>query len=359
VISLVPKEYSLTELSLLETLYISESRYRGVFESALDGIILLNADTAQIEDVNPFLIDMLGYSYEEFIGKKIWELGAFKNTELSQDAFAELQHKRPIRYHDQPLVTKSGEVISVEFISHLYICSGVDVIQCIIRDNTKLNLSDFAFGVKALRAGVVNKVHEEQLRVCFEQTIQAFADTIEARDVHTAVHQRRVADISSAISAAIAKELGLSLSRVRGLHLAATVHDLGKISIPVEILTKPGRLNEAEYGLIKQHSNIGYELLKNIPFPWPIAKIVLQHHERIDGSGYPFGLKGDDILLESKILGVADTVDAMASHRPYRPALGIDAALNEIKAQRGITFDGEVVDACLRVFYDKKYVLEA
>ena len=146
--------------------------------------------------------------------------------------------------------------------------------------------------------------------------------------------------------------------RIHGLHLAASIHDLGKIGIPAEILAKPRRLTLMEFGMIKEHPTIGYNILKDVSFPWPIAQIIVQHHERIDGSGYPASLKGDDLLLESKILAVADVVEAMASHRPYRAALGIDAALNEITAQRGVTLDATVVDACLRIF-QQGYIIEA
>ncbi len=146
--------------------------------------------------------------------------------------------------------------------------------------------------------------------------------------------------------------------RVRGLHLAATIHDLGKISIPAEILAKPRRLSAMEFGLIKEHPSIGFEILKKVVFPWPIATIIRQHHERIDGSGYPLGLTEEAILLESKILAVADVVEAMASHRPYRSALGLEAALDEIAAHRGITFDASVVDACLRVLRDQGHDID-
>jgi len=140
--------------------------------------------------------------------------------------------------------------------------------------------------------------------------------------------------------------------------MAGIIHDIGKISIPAEILSKPGRLNEIEFSLIKGHSKAGYDLLKDVEFPWPIAKIVLQHHERIDGSGYPQGLSGEDILLEARILGVADVVEAMSSHRPYRPALGIDSGLEQISENSGVLYDPEVADACIKVVREKRYEFE-
>ncbi|MBZ4202322.1 MAG: HD domain-containing protein [Methylovulum sp.] len=156
----------------------------------------------------------------------------------------------------------------------------------------------------------------------------------------------------------IATELKLSDDRIHGLHLAASIHDLGKIGIPVEILTKPRKLTDIEYRLIQEHPIIGFNIIKDVSFPWPIADIILQHHERLDGSGYPKGLKSEEILLEAKILAVADLVEAMASHRPYRAALGMKAALSEITAQRGITLDAPSVDACLRIFNEHGYQFE-
>ncbi|WP_153117085.1 HD domain-containing phosphohydrolase [Rhodocyclus tenuis] len=507
------------ESQLQAALRVSESRYRRLFETAQDGILLLNAETAQIEDVNPFLIELLGYSHAEFLGKKVWEIGAFKDTALNIDAFVELRSKRYIRYDDLPLETRNGRRISVEFVSNLYDCAGVNVIQCNIRDNTKRHLAeialrataralqmlsesnvallratseptlfaeycriavetgfyrmawigfaeeggqklvrpvayfgeedgyltlagitwddsasgsgpvgtalrtglvqlvediavaagmapwrsaalahgyhsmialpfrfadgtmaclslygatrdvwsapekkllqeisaDLAFGINALRTAIAKTHYQEGLRVSLEQTIQVIADTVEERDAYTAGHQRRVAQLSSRI----AGELGLSTERIRGLHLAATIHDLGKIGIPAEILTKPRRLSAMEFGLMKEHPQIGYEILKNVDFPWPIARIIQQHHERIDGSGYPDGLAGDALLLESQILAVADVVEAMASHRPYRAALGLDAALKEVSVHRGITFDSAVVDACLRIFREQGFTIDA
>lgn len=185
----------------------------------------------------------------------------------------------------------------------------------------------------------------------FEGTIQALALTIEIRDPYTAGHQRRVSELASAM----AKELGWPAEQVQAIRIAGDIHDIGKISIPAEILSKPAKLNEVEFSLIKTHPQVGYEILKNIDFPWPLAQIVLQHHERIDGSGYPSGLQSDDILPEAKLLAVADTVEAMASHRPYRPALGIERALAEILKFKGILFDSDAVDVCLHLFRSNQF----
>jgi putative two-component system response regulator len=191
----------------------------------------------------------------------------------------------------------------------------------------------------------------QKLRKALEGSIQAMALTLEMRDPYTAGHQQRVADLASSI----AKELGFSEDRINGLYMAGVIHDLGKISIPAEILSKPGKISKIEFDLIKTHPKVGYDILEAIEFPWPIARMVLEHHERIDGSGYPSGLSGEELLLEAKIIGVADVVEAMASHRPYRPALGIEKALDEISENKGKLYDPDVVEACLKLFGEKRF----
>ena len=206
--------------------------------------------------------------------------------------------------------------------------------------------NDLAYGVITLRTRTEHEQHATILRQSLEQSIQTIAGTVEARDPYTAGHQRRVGELATAI----AREMGLPFEQVNGIHLAAIIHDLGKINIPSEILSKPGKLSDIEFMLIKTHPQNGYDILKDVKFPWPIADIVLQHHERMDGSGYPQGLKDGQILLESRIMTVADVVEAMSSHRPYRPELGIEAALFEIERGRGRLYDPAVVDVCLRLF---------
>jgi len=190
-----------------------------------------------------------------------------------------------------------------------------------------------------------------RLQKSFEGIIQAMARTVESRDPYTSGHQQRVADLA----VAIAIEMDLPKDQIEGIHMGGLIHDLGKISVPAEILSKPGRLTEMEFAIIKTHPRMGYEIIANIEFPWPIAQMVLQHHERIDGSGYPQGLSGEDILLEARILSVADVVEAMASHRPYRSALGIDAALKEISDNAGKLYDQKKADATLRLFREKRF----
>jgi putative nucleotidyltransferase with HDIG domain len=191
----------------------------------------------------------------------------------------------------------------------------------------------------------------DRLEKALEGTVRAMSLTIEMRDLYTAGHQRRV----SSLAVAIAEELHLPSEKIEGLRLAGIIHDIGKIAMPAELLTKPTRLTKTEFQLVKDHPRIGYDILKNIQFPWPVAHIILQHHERMDGSGYPDGLLGDAILMEARILAVADVVEALSSHRPYRPALGMEKALEEIRRGRGIRYDMRVVDACLKLFKDHRY----
>lgn len=185
-----------------------------------------------------------------------------------------------------------------------------------------------------------------QLQEALEGLIHVVALTVEYRDPYTAGHQRGVANLACAV----AEEMGCSENQIKGIRMAGMIHDLGKIAVPSEILVKPGHLSDIEFALIKVHPQAGYDILKEIEFPWPLAMIVLQHHERMDGSGYPNGLKGDEILREAKIIAVADVVEAMASHRPFRPALGIEKALEEISQNKNIFYDTEAVEACLAVF---------
>ena len=194
----------------------------------------------------------------------------------------------------------------------------------------------------------------EQQKIAREGTVRAIAYTIETRDPYTAGHQRRVTKLACTIG----EEMGLSKDQIEGLRMSGELHDIGKIHVPAEILSKPGQISEAEYTIIKTHPQVGYDILKTIEFPWPVARIVLQHHERIDGSGYPSGLKDKNILLEAKILAVADVIEAMATHRPYRPALSIEESLREISKNRGTLYDSKVVDICLRVFKEKKFKFE-
>jgi len=195
---------------------------------------------------------------------------------------------------------------------------------------------------------------EKQIKHLFEDVILTIGKITEMKDPYTDGHQQRI----SQLAVAIAKELNLPQDKIEGIRIAALLHDLGKISIPTDILNKPVKLSEIEYNLIKDHPQVGYNILKSINFSYPVLKIILQHHERLNGSGYPQGLKSEDILLEAKIIGVADVVEAMSSFRPYRPALGIDKALEEITQNKGILYDPETVDVCCKLFKEEKFKLE-
>ena len=212
---------------------------------------------------------------------------------------------------------------------------------------------DLAFGIGNFRARAERIGILEKLEQSLDHAVTAIAATVEMRDPYTAGHQRRVARLATAI----AVEMGLPEPQVQGLHMAGVVHDIGKIHVPAEILANPGKLTEAEFEIIKTHPQTGYEILKGIDFPWPVAEIVWQHHEKLDGSGYPRGLKGEELLLEARILTVADVVEAMASHRPYRPGFGIFPSLQEISRNKGKLYDEQVVAACLRLFMEKGFEL--
>jgi PAS domain S-box-containing protein/putative nucleotidyltransferase with HDIG domain len=194
----------------------------------------------------------------------------------------------------------------------------------------------------------------QKLQQAMQNAIQAIALTAETRDPYTSGHQQRVTKLVCAIG----EEIGLSKDKIEELHVAGILHDIGKMNVPAEILSKPGRLSEIEMSLIKTHPQVGRDILKKLELPWAICPIVLQHHERMDGSGYPSGLSGEDIMIEARILAVADVVEAMASHRPYRPALGIDKALEEVSQNKGVLYDPNVVDACVRLFTDKGFKFE-
>lgn len=195
----------------------------------------------------------------------------------------------------------------------------------------------------------------DKLENSLEGMVNAIAHIVETRDPYTAGHQKRV----GLLARAIAVDMGISDEGVKGIYMGGIIHDVGKIAVPSEILSKPSRLTDIEFQLIKSHSQVGFDILKDIEFPWPIAEMVFQHHERFDGSGYPRGLSGEDILMEARILSVSDVVEAMASHRPYRAGLGIDTALAEIEGKMGHAYDATVAGICLDLFRKKNYQLEA
>ncbi len=269
------------------------------------------------------------------------------------DGLRALQHAVQ-NYPDIPVIMVTGMLSDVEAVELLK----AGARDYILKDSLA-RLPSAIQRVLAHQADVqARKAAEQSLRESgekllrsLEETVKSMAALVELRDPYTAGHQRRVADLS----VAIAREMGLPEDEIHGIYLAAIIHDLGKIQVPVEILVKPGELEEAEYKLIREHSGVAYEILKDIEFPWPIAAMVYQHHEREDGSGYPQGLKAGEILPGAKIIAVADIVESMSSHRPYRPAQGLEGALAEVERGRGVQYSAPVVDACLSLFRKRDY----
>jgi PAS domain S-box-containing protein len=274
-------------------------------------------------------VNIAAYLAPESIAKSILDLDAVKSG--TAEFLSEYQ-----------IIRTNGERRWVEALGAKIIFQGRDAVLTSLRDTTERRLAEETL-----------KQSMERLRKATSAIIDAIALAVESRDPYTAGHQTRVA----LLAVAIAKEMGLPSDRIEGLRMAGIIHDLGKISIPAEILSMPRRLMEIEHRLVKTHPEGSYLILKDIDFPWPIAQIVYQHHEKMNGSGYPRGLSGDEILLEARILVVADVVEAMSSYRPYRASLGIDAALEEIVQGRGELYDPGVVDACLRLSKQKNFGL--
>ena len=294
--------------------------------------------------VNNALCGMLGIERENIIGKTLVE-------SLPED---QMEHFLKV----DKMVLDSGLENQCE---ELLTGSGGKILNIVTKKTRFVDKQGNKFLVGVIYDITERKQADNEIKVSFEKLrkamggiIQAMALTVEVRDPYTAGHQRRVADLARAI----AQEMGLPEDQVDGLRMAGIVHDLGKIGVPAEILSKPAKLTNLEFSLIKIHPQVSYDILKDIDFPWPVAEIVLKHHERLNGSGYPKGLKRDEICREAQILMVADVVEAMASHRPYRPALGIDKALEEISQNKGILYDPEAVEVCLRLFREKGYKFE-
>ncbi len=325
---------------LAQSVARSELRYRSLFENAQNGIMILDFMSGKIVDANPFILDLLGFSAHELCGKELWEIGSTIDKEFALQAFEALQKKNYIRYENLPLRKKYGQLIDVEFTGSVYDVGGEKVIQCDIRD-----ISNQKKLVLYQNLAISN----------MEDLVNALVAMSEARDPYTAGHQQRVSELS----VAIAKELHYSEANLEGLRMSTMLHDIGKFAIPAEILTKPTELTEDEVGLLRSHVVEGYKILKLIHFPWPVAQTVLQHHERLDGSGYPNGLKGDSISDEARIIAVADTVEALTSSRPYRSAVGLDIALMNIQEESDRLFDPKIVAVCLRLFKEKKFKFSA
>jgi len=320
----------------------NESLYSQLIDKAQTPIAIVQDE--QIKFVNKALCSTFGYENEELIGTKFIDYLPESEINRVLENYRRRMSGQPVASpYEIKIKHKNGSEVLAEVEIGLIEYNERPAELVIIHDITKRKQTE-----EALKRAL------EKLRQAFGATINILSRLVEQKDPYTAGHHRRVSDLARSI----AKELGLSSDRIDGLRFAASIHDIGKIIIPAEILSKPGQLNESELMMIKSHPQIGYELLKDVCFPWPIAEIIYQHHERMDGSGYPQGLKGEEIILEARILAVADVVEAMASHRPYRPAHPLDAALKEIEKKKGLLYDEKVVDVCLRLFKEKGYRLK-
>jgi PAS domain S-box-containing protein/putative nucleotidyltransferase with HDIG domain len=294
----------------------------------------------------------------KYINKKYAEFFGYSPSEMKKLTIREVVHPDDVdmvmKYHEGRIngkrvpsvydfkgIKKDGSTIYLEVTS-----------QLIKRGGKSVGTRSFITEITERKTLEEDRTYVLRLlRKTADTIIQVICKLVEIRDPYIGSHQRRVADLARAI----AQDMKLPREKVDGIRIAALIHDIGKISTPAEILSKPGRLNEAEFELIKNHPGYAYNILKTIDFPWPIAEIIYQHHERLDGSGYPRALTDKNILLEAKIIGVADVVEAMTSHRPYRPSLGIDAALEELRRNTGILYDPDVVKACLRLFRKNEF----
>jgi PAS domain S-box-containing protein/putative nucleotidyltransferase with HDIG domain len=326
----------ITERKQTEELVIeSEARFRTLVENASDGIFV--QIDYRFAYINPVMLHIFGAERpEQLLGQLVMDRFHPDFRELVRERLRLLnEEKKHVSLLEQIYLRLDGSQVRVEVSAMPIIYDGKNGAVVFVRDITERKQS-FERMKKALRA-----------------TVQAISLTVEMKDPYTSGHQQRVADLARAI----ATEMGLSTDRQDFIRTASTIHDIGKIAIPSEILSKPTKLTDLEFNFIKTHAHSGYDILKDIEFPWPVADVVFQHHERLNGSGYPQGLKGNDILLEARILSIADVVEAIAFHRPYRPAVGINLALEEISENKGILYDADAVDACLKLFREKGYTL--
>lgn len=342
----------MTERKKVESdLIKSEKLYRLLADNVTDIIFTLDMNL-RFTYISPSVKLVLGYTPEETMTRKLQETVSpatfnylkavlLEEVEIERRADRFLRGSRVIEYQH---IHKNGSEIWMEATLTFLRDKNKDAVGIlgIVRDISRRKQAEIS---------LENTL--ENLRKALGTTIQVMVSAVEMKDPYTAGHQIRTADIATAI----AKEMGLPSDTIDGIHMAGSIHDIGKLSIPTEILSKPTKLTHLEFTLIKEHPKSGFEILKNVESPWPLAEIVHQHHERMDGSGYPRKLKGNDIILEARIMAVSDVVEAMASHRPYRASLGIEAALAEIEKNRGLSYDEDVVDACLRLFREKDYRL--
>lgn len=321
----------------------SEERYRTLIEQPIAGVFMLRGE--RIDFVNKRGAEIFGYSPEEMTGRPIQDLIVAADLTRIENHIHRMLAGAVQSVRDEFGVRrKDGVEIMIGAHAALSELQGDRVILGIMQDITEV----------ARSRDTINE-YAERLERTVIGTLDMIGRVIELRDPYTAGHESRVGELAAAIGA----EMGLDEARQRGLRIAGAVHDVGKISVPSEILTRPGKLSPTEYQLVMQHAQSGFDILKAVDFPWPVAEVARQHHERLDGSGYPNGLQGDAIILEARIVAVADVVESMAAHRPYRAGLGIDRALAEIEAHAGTKYDADAVAACLRLFRVQGYRLPA
>ena len=321
-----------------------EVRYRQLFEANPHPMWVFDLETLAFLAVNDAAVEHYGWSRDEFLAMTLADIRPTEGIPALLEALA-TDNEKSIRFvASSKHRKKDGTLIDVEISSHV-----VDF------DGRRARVASADDITERIRAEAEIKHYIEQIKTALMSTVKVVTTLSELRDPYTTGHEQRVADIAVAIGT----ELGLDDGQLEGLRVAGHLHDVGKITIPSEILSKPGKLSTLEYQMIQLHSQAGYDVLKGVEFPWPVAQIALQHHERMDGSGYPQGLKGEAILFEARVMAVADVVEAMSSHRPYRPGLGIENALAEIDLGSGSKYDPVIAKACLKLFREKGYKLPA
>lgn len=343
-LSILGEGRDITERKQMEySLRKSEENFRHSLDDSPLGVRIVSADGETLY-ANKTVLDIYGYE----------NIDELKNTPLNKrytpESFAEFKERREKRDRGESgpseyeinIIRKDGEIRHINTLRKEIFWNGKKQSQVIYQDTTERRKAEARL-----------KETLETLRRSIKTTIQVLGIASEARDPYTAGHQKRVADLARAI----ATEMKLSHDVIEGIRMAGAIHDIGKISIPSEILCKPTVLTELEFSLVKSHCQYSYEIIKEVESPWPLADIVYQHHERIDGSGYPQRLKRENILIEARILAVADVVEAMTSYRPYRPSLGIEIALAEIENNAGVLYDRDVAKACIKLFREKGFKL--
>jgi PAS domain S-box-containing protein/putative nucleotidyltransferase with HDIG domain len=323
-----------------EDLRASEERFSKAFHASPSPMSISTFHDGRYVEVNEVFLKVVGYRRDEVIGFTRSELNIFEEPEDLVRAKQFFSEHGSLRDWETAARTKSGEPLICLISADRINIGGTEYLLSVTNDITERKRAE-----EGLRES------HEKLAKTFEQTVESLASIVEMRDPYTAGHQVRVARLACAIAA----EIGTPVERIGAIRTAAMLHDIGKIVVPSEILNKPGKLNALERSFVEAHVQASYEILKTIEFEFPIAEIILQHHEKLDGSGYPRGLSGDSILKEASVLAVADVIEAMASYRPYRPALPLQAALDEIGSKKGLLYDAEVVDACLRIFAEQGF----